>query len=85
MQEKPVNDNNFVTLDDKGKKALDLSIFLKALVQRCMGKAIDYGRMSGMSDRSFQQYERSVKDEFYKVIDDGTNILKEFGHIDEQK
>jgi hypothetical protein len=81
MQEKQDVEKSFVTTDEStGKTELDLSIFLRTLIQRCMGKALDYGRMSGMSDRSLTQFERSVKDEFYKIIKDGTKILEEFGY-----
>ena len=85
MQEKPGTDRDFLSVDAGGRKKLHLDVFLRTLIQSCMGKAIDYGRLSGMGDRSFQQYERTVKDEFYKVIEYGTAILNENGLIDEKR
>lgn len=68
------------------EKQLLLDVFLRTLIQRCMGKALDYSRMSGMSDRSLQQFERSVKDDFYQIINNGIKILKDFGYLkDENK
>ncbi len=73
-------EEEFITLDSHGNKKIHVDILLKTLIQHCMGKAIDYGRLSGMSERSFQQYERLIKDEFYNSIKNGERILKEFGY-----
>jgi len=75
----------FITQDETGEKQLSLEIFLRTLIQRCMGKALDYSRMSGMSDRSLIQFERSIKDEYYQIISDGIKILQEFNLVDKEK
>lgn len=80
MQENPNEEKNFI-IEEAGQQRLKLDRFIKALIQRCMGKALDYARMSGMADRSLKQFERTVKDDFYKIISDGSQILKDFGHI----
>ncbi len=80
MAENKKNDTEFITLDQDGNKQLDLHVLVKALVQQAMGKALDYARCSGMSDRSLTQYERLVKDDFYKIINYGQRILEEHGY-----
>lgn len=35
--------------------------FTEKAVQKVMGKILDMGRISGMSDRSFEQFQRSTK------------------------
>jgi hypothetical protein len=49
------------------------SEFLEKGLQKLMGKVIDMGRMSEMSERAFKQFERSTKIEFNNLI----RILKE--------
>jgi hypothetical protein len=82
--EKHEPEKSFVSLDDCGDKHLNLDVLLRTLIQRCMGKALDYARISGMTDRSLSQFERSVKDDFYKVIQDGVSILEEFNYLKPQ-
>lgn len=41
---------------------------LELSLQRTMGKVLDLGRISGMSDRSFQQFERTIKIEVNGMI-----------------
>ena len=84
MPEKRDAEKPCIEMSD-GEKALKLDIFLRTLIQRCMGKALDYGRISGMTDRSLQQFERSVKDDFYTIIEDGIRILKESGLVNDDK
>jgi hypothetical protein len=80
MTDNKRRDDEYIVLDPDGNKTLDLHVLVKALIQICMGKALDLGRVSGMSDRSFQQYEKIVKDEFYKTISYGQRILDENGY-----
>lgn len=42
---------------------------LRLFMQKLMGKSLDYARMSGMSDRSFEQMRKSLKDEYYLLLD----------------
>jgi len=81
MDGKQEQEKAYESISDSGEKVLHLEVLLKALIQKCLGKALDYGRMSGMTDRNFKQFERTIKDDFYKVIDDGILLLKEYGYI----
>ena len=45
------------------------SQLLRLFMQKLMGKALDYGRMSGMSDRSFEQYRKNLKDDYYQLLE----------------
>lgn len=85
MPEKQKSEHDFVTLDEQGNKQLNLHVLMKILIQQCMGKSIDYARVSGMSDRSFQQFERLVKDDFYKIIDYSHKILTEHNFTNDAK
>ena len=80
MLEKKENEKQMFSTDAKGVKKLSVEVLMRTLIQRCMGKALDYARISGMADRSLAQFERSVKDDFYMIIDDGSKILKEYGY-----
>jgi len=85
MAEKRQVETSYVTKDKTtGKEVVKLDSLFRSLIQRCMGKALDYGRISGMSDRSLTQYERSIKDDFYTIIDDGTKILKIYGYLEDE-
>lgn len=84
MPEKDSQDKDFLSSDASGAKQLHLDILIRTLIQRCMGKAIDYGRLSGMGDRSFQQFERTMKDDFYRAINDGIAILEQYGYLDKK-
>lgn len=55
------------------------SQFVEKSMQRLMGKILDMGRMSEMSERAFKQYERSTKIEFNNLI----RLFKEeiFGEV----
>ena len=80
MTEQNKDEKEFI-IDEAGKRHLKLDLFQKALIQRCMGKALDYARMSAMSDRNLKQFERTIKDDFYQIINDGRRILIEFGYV----
>jgi len=81
MVEHNDEEKSYVELDASGQEKLKLDVFFKTIMQRCMGKCLDFGRISGMSDRSFEQFKKSIKDEFYKIIDNGNKILEEHGHV----
>lgn len=72
---------NFTNTDG----SVDLKALTTGLLQKFLGKALDYGRMSGMSDRSFTQYQRSLKDDMYVLLSHGIRILEETGHIQPDK
>lgn len=79
--DKPREENEQSYIDESGSnQKLHLDILLKALVQRCMGRALDEARVSSMSDRSLVQFSKTIKDDFYKIINDGRKILKDFGY-----
>ena len=61
--------------------SVDLKALCTGVMQRFLGKALDYARISGMSDRSFTQFQRSLKDDFYQIMGFEMQILKESGHI----
>jgi hypothetical protein len=84
MNEKSGHEEERNEMENQSIENVKLDVFLRTLIQRCMGKALDYGRISGMSDRSLTQFERSIKDDFYLIIDDGIKMLKEFGYISDE-
>jgi predicted aldo/keto reductase-like oxidoreductase len=55
-------------MTDKEKSEL-----LEKSLQRLMGEVLDMGRISGMSDRSFEQFERTTKIKVNSTI----RLLKE--------
>jgi len=42
---------------------------LKLFMQKLMGKSLDYARISGMSDRSFEQIKKNLKDDSYALLE----------------
>jgi len=50
---------------------------LRLFMQKLMGKALDYGRMSGMSDRSFEQYRKNLKDDYYQLLEHFVKLLED--------
>jgi len=54
---------------------VELQSLITGLMQRFLGKALDYARISGMSDRSFSQLSRSIKDDAYQIIAFGIKSL----------
>ena len=82
MPEQKSDEKSFIIEDaGTGERKLDIGLFTKILIQRCMGKSLDYARMSGMTDRNLKQFERTIKDDFYQIIGDSKQILTEFGYI----
>ena len=61
--------------------SIDLRALLTGLMQKFLGKSLDYARMSAMGDRSFTQFQRSLKDDFYVTLGYGLKILEDSGHI----
>ena len=41
---------------------------LRLFMQKLMGKSLDYARISGMSDRSFEQTRKNLKDDYYQLL-----------------
>jgi predicted HTH domain antitoxin len=58
-----VQDNEIIKEDDNIKKVVSNAL------QKFMGRALDLARISEMSDRSFNQFQKSLKDECYNLID----------------
>jgi len=58
-----------------------LGFIFKRSLEKAMGKALDYARISGMSDRSFKQFERTVKNDFNRIIEHGVGFLVEQDYI----
>lgn len=42
---------------------------LRLFMQKLLGKSLDYARMSGVSDRSFEQMRKSLKDDYYALLE----------------
>ena len=60
---------------------VNLDQLLTGVMQKFLGKALDYARISGMSDRSFSQFQRSIKDDHYTILGYAVKILEDSGHI----
>jgi hypothetical protein len=76
-EENKYTDMNFLKKDG----TTDLKALITGLMQKFLGKALDYARISGMNDRSFTQFQRSLKDDHYMVLGFGSRILEEGGYI----
>jgi len=50
---------------------------LRLFMQKLLGRALDYARISGMSDRSFEQFEKSLKDDHYATLKHFVQIMDE--------
>ena len=48
---------------------------LRLFMQKLMGKSLDYARMSGMTDRSFEQLKKNLKDDAYILLDNFTKLM----------
>ena len=66
--------------EEAGEKKIHLDLFIKFLIQRCIGKALDEARISPMTDRQLSQFSRTIKDEFYKTAEYGSKILESHGY-----
>jgi hypothetical protein len=87
MNDKPIKKEEeqsqlYEKVDGKG---IYLDLFIKFLIQRCIGKALDEARISPMTDRQLTQYSRTVKDEFYKTAEYGAKILESYGYESGEK
>ena len=76
---KKEEEQSYVYETDGGKK-IYMDLFIKFLIQRCIGKALDEARISPMTDRQLTQFSRTVKDEFYKTAEYGSKILESYGY-----
>jgi len=61
--------NTEIKEEDNIKKVISNAL------QKFMGKALDLARISEMSDRSFNQFQKSLKDECYNLIDQITVLI----------
>ena len=59
-----------------------ISFIFKRSMEKAMGKALDYGRMTEMSERAFKQYSRSIKNDFNRIVEHAGQLLVDQGHID---
>lgn len=58
---------------------LNVSKFLKEVaLQKVMGPILDLARVSNMGDRQFNQFQRSVKNHMYSVIENSNKVLCEY-------
>lgn len=48
---------------------------LRLFMQKLMGKALDYARMSGMTDRSFEQLKKALKDDSYQLLENFIKLM----------
>lgn len=69
-------DVNFIKKDG----SIDLRALQTGIMQKFLGKALDYARISGMSDRNFTQFQRSLKDDMYTLNNYALKILEEAGY-----
>ena len=58
--------------EDEGTPEAQL---LRLFMQKLMGKSLDYARMSGMSDRSFEQLKKNLKDDFYSLLQNFIKLM----------
>jgi hypothetical protein len=58
-----------------------IEIFIEANHLDAMGKVIDLARISGMSDRSFDQFEKTVKRYYYDLMKFNINELNAKGYV----
>lgn len=75
--------NDEISYKDKSGN-VDLRPLLTGVVQKLLGTALDYSRMSGMSDRSFNQMQRSLKDSYYQILDFTLKELEKTGHVEKK-
>jgi hypothetical protein len=72
-------------IKEESKKLLnsedEIMFILRKSMEFLMGKAIDLGRVSGMSDRSFQQFTRTMKDETNKTLEFQNKLLQSKGYL----
>jgi hypothetical protein len=52
---------------------------LRLFMQKLMGRSLDLARISGMSDRSFDQYKKNIKDDYYQTLEHFIQLFKDMG------
>lgn len=70
-----------IEIGSDGKETLNLHVlFHLMIIETAMGKALDYARLSDMGDRSFQQFERYIKKDFYDLRNKSFKLLERYGY-----
>lgn len=86
MTEKHKRDtNSHEIVDASGKVHVKLDLFLRGYTQKLMGVALDNGRLAINTDRQFDQFNKSVKDAFYEMVENGIRYLKSRGIIQDDE
>jgi len=67
------------------QEKMKIVYIVKRSMEKAMGKALDLGRVSGMSDRSFEQYEKTIKNDFNRIIEQQAQLLLDQGHISREE
>jgi len=81
-EQEMAKDNKTPDFNYKDKKGdIDLRALMTGVVQKLLGTALDFSRMSGMSDRSFNQLNRSLKDAYYNILDFTLKELEKEGYL----
>ena len=57
---------------------------LRLFMQKLMGKSLDYARMSGMSDRSFEQLRKALKDDSYQLLEHFVKLMDDLKKSNEE-
>lgn len=84
MQEKPKKELDYVIVGQDGTEDLNLPVMFEAVMVKYMGKIIDLCRVSGLSDRAFEQMQRTIKDECYNHVKHAKSILNKHGYNEEK-
>jgi hypothetical protein len=82
MQKEPKKELDYVVIGQDGTEDLNLPIMFEAIMVKYMGRIIDLCRVSGLSDRAFEQMQRTIKDECYNYVKQSKNILQKHGYGD---
>jgi hypothetical protein len=82
MQKEPKKELDYVVIGQDGTEDLNLPVMFEAIMVKNMGKIIDLCRVSGLSDRAFEQMQRTIKDECYNHIKFARSILYKHGYTD---
>ena len=78
-QEKPSMDSQLLKLE----KDMGLEFIIRKSIEWTMGRALDYAKISEMSERSYKQLDRCLKDDSNRCITYTTNVLREMGFLKE--
>jgi hypothetical protein len=57
------------TMEEDNSNDTPEAQLLRLFMQKLMGKSLDYARISGMSDRSFEQTKKNLKDDYYALLE----------------